>query len=124
MQTAVRILAVDDDLDIRDLLRIALGDEGYRVITAANGREALALVEEEPPDLVLLDLTMPVMNGRQFLQQLRGRGCQVPVICMTAGYSAAVEASENRADAHLHKPFDLDDLFAMVERLTAAPAPA
>jgi CheY-like chemotaxis protein len=77
-----RVLAVDDDPAVRQLLGRVLKDR-YDTLLAANGDEALALIREQSPDLVLLDLRMPVMDGSELLEQLEAGGFDVPVILMT-----------------------------------------
>ena len=79
------VLVIDDDKMIRDLLRQLLGPEGYRVATASEGEEALRYVSHGPPDLVLLDLKMPGMNGVEFLRRFREEHADVPVMVIT-GY--------------------------------------
>jgi CheY-like chemotaxis protein len=114
------ILVVDDDQDIRLTIEMILESEGYSVALAANGREALERVAEHQPAMVLLDLQMPVMNGWQLLSELRSHHEQIPVVFMTAGYRAHLEAERHRADAHLSKPFEMDELLLLVKRLLDA----
>jgi CheY-like chemotaxis protein len=105
------ILIVDDEPEIRDALGLALELEGYRVISAANGRDALSVLREQVPALVLLDLMMPVMDGAELLRVLRDdprlRG--VPVYLITAFSQISPEAAA-RAQGYLGKPVDLDRL--------------
>ncbi len=108
------VLVVDDDLFIRDFIQATLQSEGYGVATAANGQEALQWVRTHQPAVVLLDLSMPVMNGWQFQQQLREQGSPIPVVFMTAGYHAEEEAVRHGAAGHLAKPFELDELLRIV----------
>ena len=109
------ILVVDDDTSILRLVRIKLQAEGYQVITATNGQEAVELVEREHPDLVVLDLMMPVMDGMEALRQIR-RLSRVPVILLTARSSGAdkVRGLDLGADDYVTKPFDPDELAARV----------
>jgi CheY-like chemotaxis protein len=118
---AAYVLIVDDDADIRMVVTAALEDEGYRVGTAANGQQALDRVAEQHPDLVLLDLTMPVMNGWECHSRLRELAPDVPVVFMTAAFRAKVEAESHGAAGHLSKPFEIDDLVATVERFAQQP---
>ena len=117
------VLVVDDDPDIQIMLQEVLQDEGYNVRLASNGREALEHVERERPDLIVLDLMMPVMDGRQFYQQFRARHhvehARVPVLLVSAGHSLRETARELGTDGYLPKPFDLDVLVRQVERLTS-----
>lgn len=120
-QSPLNILVVDDNPGIRAMLNVALGDEGYAVRTATNGAEALELVEHEAPDLILLDMRMPVMNGWEFARRLRERGGRQPVIIvMTATVDPRQWAEEIGANGHLGKPFELDELFSIIERCTRA----
>ena len=108
---------VDDDAQVRALLTLALTDEGFPVVTAPNGKVALERVEEHQPQLIVLDLHMPEMDGRTFLALYRlGRGPQVPVLLTTAGSNAS-EVADMGADAFIAKPFDLDDVGRTVRGL-------
>jgi len=111
-----RILVVDDDDDLRAFVTEALSGEGYAVIEAANGAEALAAVHAEPPDLILLDVRMPDVNGWQVLDELRSAaGPQTPVVVSTASYSGQDRALQSGAQGYLAKPFDLTALFECVD---------
>src|SRR5438874_2382514 len=101
-----RILVVDDDADIRNMVEFILADAGYVVTTAADGRAALDAVLHQLPDVILLDLNMPVMTGWEFQEELRRRGIPVPVIFMTAGQRAREEAQRYQVAGYLMKPFD------------------
>jgi CheY-like chemotaxis protein len=116
------ILVVDDDTAIRDVVAEVLEDEGYRVARAASGAEALDQLDTLQPDLVVLDMRMPIMNGWEFAQELASRsGMQTPILVMTAAVDAAQRAEEIGAAATLNKPFDLDELLSVVSRLTGGP---
>ena len=113
----IRALVVDDDHDIAEMVRLALTDEGYDVVLAANGSAALDASRHAPFDIILLDMRMPVMDGWSFAEEYRNRpGPRVPVIVVTAARDAAARAAEIDADGYLAKPFSLDELFAMIER--------
>lgn len=101
------ILVVDDDPCIRGLVSEALDWEGYQVVTAANGAEALRLAEAEPPALVLLDMQMPVLDGPGFIRALQARGLRPPVLVFTAAGNARGHAGELNAAGFIPKPFDL-----------------
>jgi CheY-like chemotaxis protein len=116
LKSTCRILVVDDEATIRDVISDALQLEGYPVATASNGLEALAIVGRELPSVVLLDMRMPQMDGWAFARELQARGMTVPIIVLTAAHSAKRWADEIGAPAYLAKPFDLNDLLAMVER--------
>lgn len=111
-----RILVVDDEPMVRQSLGQFLGDEGYTVEEAADGADALARVVEHRPDVILLDLMMPGMNGRQFLAALRGdpRYTDVPVVVMTAVRGLTVQPAALGASEVVEKPFDVDDLLNKV----------
>ena len=105
------VLVVDDDPAIRDVLSLALEDDGYRVECAANGREALRKAEQCPPDAVVLDVMMPTMDGWEFLARWRARPVdqQAPVLVVSAASSSRA-ALEHGAHGYLSTPFDLDTL--------------
>ena len=112
------ILVVDDDGDIRDILSETLNSLGYRVITAANGQECLDKVEKEAPELVFLDIEMPVKNGLEVLKELRRRGRDTTAIMITAygSIERAVQAMKEGAFDFITKPFDLDHIVLIVEK--------
>jgi DNA-binding response OmpR family regulator len=111
------VLVVDDDPGIVGFLELALADEGYEVRVAANGREGLAETRQRRPDVILLDMNMPVMDGWEFCRQLRQSGDlgSIPIIVMTAARDAAARSNEVGAQGYLGKPFDLDHLFNTIE---------
>jgi CheY-like chemotaxis protein len=110
------VLVVDDDPGIRVTIQYMLEDAGYAVITATNGLEALERILDREPSLVLLDLQMPLMTGQETLARLREMPCQIPVVFMTAGLRAQVEATAHGADGHLAKPFEFEELLHVVRR--------
>jgi CheY-like chemotaxis protein len=113
------VLVVDDDPDILQTLGLCLSSEGYRVLMAANGKEALEILDHEHPSVILLDLMMPVMDGWQFVAELEHRGRRdVPLLILSADRSVQGHAQQLRASGHLAKPFDLDDLLGKVQQLT------
>ena len=109
------ILVVDDDEAIRELVNTVLTDEGYTVVTAASGPAALDLTVQHRPALVLLDLHMPGMSGQAVHQVLRRQWPELPVVYVTADLRGRWDGSMLGAAAFLAKPFDLDDLLAIVE---------
>jgi urea transport system substrate-binding protein len=113
------ILVVDDDPTILQAVSEALQLTGYNVATATNGLEALQVVEVQQPEVVLLDLRMPVMDGWQFARVARARNLQAKIIVMTATTDARRQAEQVGADAVLAKPFGIDQLIDVVERLCA-----
>jgi CheY-like chemotaxis protein len=115
------VLVVDDDEQLRYILRETMSEDGYDVEAASNGREALAIIERWPPDLIVLDLMMPVMDGETFRQEQRRLRLadQVPLIVLSAAREIGSAAARVGAAASVPKPFDLDDLLATVNRLAA-----
>lgn len=112
----MRILVVDDDPPSVKMTAFLLREEGYEVLTAPNGREALRLLERERPDLVLLDVMMPGLDGFETLKQIRGRH-NIPVIFLSAKGETAdrVMGLELGADDYLAKPFEPAELLARVK---------
>ena len=111
------ILIVDDDPIIRDVLVEALQDEGYDVVSCRDGQEALEAVEEQVPDLILLDLMMPRVDGWEFRQrQLASESLRdVPVIVLTAARGLEEHAATLRPAAAMPKPFNLGMLLRTIE---------
>ena len=114
------ILVVDDEASIRETVAEILELEGYSVAVACDGGEALQLIEQQLPALVLLDMRMPVMDGWGFASAVNERGIKVPILVMTAAQSAKDWAEEVNADGYLAKPFELLDLLDSVERHRSA----
>lgn len=113
-----RILVVDDDEDVREAVSSALDDEGYEVVVARDGVEALsALRRLPPPGLIVLDLTMPRMNGSEFRRRVLAELPQlaaIPVVIMSADVEGRVQARTLGAAAFLRKPIRLTELFRTV----------
>ena len=109
----VRALVVDDEASIRNLLSRFLVRRGFDVETAADGEEALAKIAEDPPDILVMDLYMPKVNGHEVLKQIKDNDMGVGVICTISGYASDDDAREclrlGAAD-HLSKPLDLKQL--------------
>jgi len=110
------VLVVDDDTSILDTVSAILSGEGYDVVSASSGQEALDAVARKQPVVILLDMRMPVMDGWAVARALRSQGITVPIVVMTAAESAKRWADEVGAEGYLAKPFGLDDLLATVER--------
>lgn len=111
------ILVVDDDEVILSTLALFLADEGYDVVVASNGKEALERAKHEHPRLILLDMKMPVMDGWAFAAAYREQpGPHAPIIVMTAARDARARAAEIAADGYLAKPFDLDRLLDLMRQ--------
>lgn len=109
------ILVVDDDLNLRRMVRVYLEQEGYRVVEAANGRDALFTARYEKPDLVLLDLMMPEMGGYDFIRHFTQES-DAPIIVLTAKLdeSDKVVGLELGADDYVTKPFGVQELIARI----------
>jgi len=119
------VLVVDDSADTRAVLCRTLGWRGYRVLEAADGRQAVEAALRVCPDLILMDLNMPVMDGlaaTERIRELKERCGDVAVVAVTAfdTYGMKEAALEAGCDAYLLKPLALDELEAVVERLLAA----
>ncbi len=110
------VLIVDDERAILKVLSIKLRISGYDVITALNGEEALELVASAKPDLMLLDVIMPGIDGFEVLEKLRAFS-EIPVIVFSARPENAAKAMELGANHFLAKPFDVDDMVKKIERL-------
>lgn len=115
VMTRDRILVVDDDESIRQIVRLCLTDEGYEVVEAANGEDALEVLAGTPPNLILLDLRMPVMDGWEFARRYRlSPGPHAPIVAFVAALNVQQEVEGLETAAILSKPFDLDDLLNAV----------
>jgi CheY-like chemotaxis protein len=110
------VLVVDDEPIIRDVVRDVLIDEGYDVVIASDGLESIALLEEVRPDVVVMDVMMPGLDGRQAYLAIRARPelAHVPIIMMSAAIPK--DALDDGVTAYLPKPFDLEELIAVVKR--------
>ncbi|MBB6487148.1 response regulator transcription factor [Rhizobium lusitanum] len=114
--TAVKILVVDDEPPIRKLLRVGLGAQGYVVNEAQNAATARASVNEDRPDLVVLDLGLPDKSGQDLLIEWREDGVQIPVVILSSRTDEAgiVKALESGADDYITKPFGVNELAARI----------
>jgi DNA-binding response OmpR family regulator len=118
MNSGPLILAVDDEAAILQFIRIELTSQGFKVITAQSGEAALRLIDEQRPDLVLLDVLMPDMSGFEVLRIIRERSL-VPVIILTArrGGADRIRGLDMGADDYLAKPFNPEELTARVRAI-------
>lgn len=116
-----RVLVVDDDEGIRDAT-VELLTDSFEVVTAANGAEALLLFEQMTFDAIVLDLMMPVLDGRAFKKALDERGIRIPVVVVSAGTDLGKSAREMGVDEWLSKPFDINDLEAALTKVLAGPS--
>jgi two-component system response regulator MprA len=119
MSEATRILVVDDDPKIRTVVRRGLAYEGYRVVEAASGAEGLEKAREHLPDLVILDVMMPGLDGLEVTRRLRASGDEIAILMLTARDEVRdrVEGLETGADDYLVKPFNFEELLARVHAL-------
>ncbi len=119
------ILVVDDDAPIRRMLDRTLAAEGYAVEAAADGGEALAAVERSAPDLIVLDVSMPGLDGLAVCRRLRAKGLATPVLLLTARDEVPdrVAGLDAGADDYLVKPFATDELLARIRALLRRHAP-
>ena len=117
-QTDARVLVVEDDADIADVLRRSLRNEGYEVRTSADGVDALDVAAGFVPDLVVLDLGLPRLDGIEVCRRLRQEG-DVPILMLTARSETEdrVAGLDSGADDYLPKPFDLQELLARIRAL-------
>jgi DNA-binding response OmpR family regulator len=112
-----KILFVDDDEGLRNLYEEELKEEGYEVITAKNGKEALQKLEREKPDLVVLDIVMPKMDGMEAPGRIIGKDKTIPVILHTSHPGYQEEFMSWAADAYLLKSADLTELKEKMQEL-------
>ncbi|WP_309104286.1 response regulator transcription factor [Microbacterium sp.] len=117
--TAARILVVDDEPNIRDLLSTGLTFAGFSVKTVANGAATISAVLEEEPDLIILDVMLPDMNGFSVTKRLRGAGFTAPILFLTAkdGTDDKIEGLNAGGDDYVTKPFSLDEIVARAQAI-------
>ena len=119
--THPRVLIVDDDDELAEVLRQALRESGYAVATVRHGAAALELIERIQPDLILLDLTMPIMDGWSFVSQYRRGAKAGGRIVLLTGHPNVREISRTLgADAYIEKPFELTEVLGTVQRHVGA----
>jgi two-component system, sensor histidine kinase and response regulator len=125
-QTDRRILVVDDDASLTELLEMVLIDAGYRVTLASNGRDAVVQAVADPPDLVVLDILMPEMDGWETSEHLLSheRTSKIPIIFLTAKVSTQdqLRGWYGGCFAYLTKPFDIQELLEKVVQALAPPS--
>ncbi|MEL6493591.1 MAG: response regulator [Cyanobacteria bacterium J06623_7] len=116
-----KILVVDDDLTLRQVLQNSLEQKGYQVISVGSGKDALARFSQDVPDLIVSDVSMPEMNGFEFCRQLRSQpsGKLIPFIFLSAKNELEdrVQGHTIGADSYLSKPFEMKELLANIEAL-------
>ncbi len=118
----VRILVVEDEPDTRELVALTLRDRGAVVLEAGEGSEALGVIEAFRPDVLVSDLSLPVMDGWEFVRRVRAMGLRVPALALSANASSddAARALAAGFDAHVAKPIGSDDLLHAVLSLADA----
>jgi DNA-binding response OmpR family regulator len=114
VETKKRILVVDDEARILNVLRIKLRLSGYDVVTTTGGVEAVEIIRNQAPDLVLLDMLMPGVTGVNVIDQVRAFS-KVPILVFSAKLDTSQQALEHGADGFIAKPFDPDQLVAKIE---------
>ena len=114
-----QVLIVDDEPNIRDLLATSLRFAGYEIQTAANGAQAVAAVTESEPDIILLDVMLPDMNGFSVTKKLRSSGIQAPILFLTArdDVEDKITGLTVGGDDYLTKPFSLDEVVARIQAI-------
>jgi CheY-like chemotaxis protein len=118
------VLVVDDEFGIVDVLETILTDEGYRVLTACNGKQGLATLSEETPEVILLDFMMPILGGGDMLRAMAAEPAyqRIPVIMMSALSEDVVARKCKGYAAFLHKPFRAATVLSTVARVLGAGA--
>ncbi|HKN18799.1 MAG TPA: response regulator transcription factor [Dissulfurispiraceae bacterium] len=115
----MRILIVEDEKPLADVIKQGLGEEGYAVDVAYNGEDGLFLAENEPYDLIILDIMLPIVDGMTILKKVRKRGIKSPVLMLTARDALfdKVSGLDSGADDYLTKPFLFEELLARLRAL-------
>jgi DNA-binding response OmpR family regulator len=120
------VLVVEDEADLVWVIRFNLEMEGYRTFVATNGQAALEMLQTDPPDVMLLDLMMPVMDGWTVLEEMRNRGGDRPKIIVISARTAAgdrARAARYEVDGFVAKPFDMDELLELIRDALPHPQP-
>ena len=113
------VLIVDDDVETLAVERQLLAENGFRVVEAHDGAEALRVVQDDPPAVVVLDVQMPGMDGPSFARELRMALRRVPLVILTGVADPRHEADRCNAEAYLSKPFDAQEFVSVVRRFAA-----
>ena len=116
------VLVADDDQQVRDMLRMGLELRGYRVVTTADGWQAVQIATHEDPNIIILDVHMVVRDGDWVVHQLRENNVDIPVLLLTGDAHPKHWADELGAIGWVKKPFDFDDLYAQLEAIVPAQA--
>jgi DNA-binding response OmpR family regulator len=112
----MKILVVDDDLHIQRLYKEELTEEGYEIVVASNGKEAMDMFEKENPDLVTLDIRLPDVDGIHLLRQMKEKRPKLPIIMSTA-YDYRNDFSVWASEAYIVKSSDLAEMKSMIRKL-------
>ncbi len=120
-----KLLVVDDEIAVCDILKHFFVKQGYQVFMATRGEEALAIIEKDHPQLMLLDIKMPTMSGIEVLRQVRKQGWDIKVVVVSAAHDESVMSEAKRLGAvdYVVKPFHLDYLEQVVLRKLASLVP-
>jgi two-component system response regulator MprA len=126
MGPKAKVLVAEDDRAVRESIERALRFEGHDVVTAADGGEALRAVDSAPPDAIVMDVMMPVMDGLDVTRELRARGDKTPILVLTARHKVSdrVAGLDAGADDYLVKPYALEELLARLRALLRRTPPA
>ena len=114
----MKILVIDDDMHIQRLYKEEFEEEGYEVVIASNGKEAIELFESENPDIVTLDILLPDVDGIRLLRQMKEKNPKVPIIMSTA-YDYRDDFAVWASEAYIVKSSDLDELKSTIKKLLA-----
>jgi two-component system, response regulator YesN len=119
MKIGSTILIVEDNATFRELVQEVMGEHGFRVVEAANGAEALEVMEKIPTQAAIVDLEMPVMNGLEFTKRVKEKTPEYPIILVTAyaAFHSPEEILAANVDAFLQKPISMDKLVKVIEQL-------
>ncbi|MBI5023575.1 MAG: response regulator [Candidatus Omnitrophica bacterium] len=119
MDEQKKILLIDDEINLQQLVKVVLGTKGYNVTTADNGKDGLEKLESANPDLIILDMNMPVMGGVEFYQKICDAWSQpkYPILILTARANMEEFFKGMDVDGFMAKPFEIDDLLAEVRRI-------
>src|SRR3990167_1903153 len=119
MDEPKKILLIDDEIDLQQLIKTVLSSKGYNVTTADNGKDGLEKLEAADPDLIILDMNMPVMGGVEFYQRICDAWSQAkyPVLILTARANMEEFFKGMDVDGFMAKPFEIDDLLTEVQRI-------
>jgi CheY-like chemotaxis protein len=121
-QRMVRVLVVEDDEDIRDLISDILNNAGHDVILALDGQDGIDVAKEEQPDLILMDLNLPEVNGATASKVIKnGPETQdIPIIAMSAAHNIQSQLGNLAVDGFVAKPFDVEDLLSTIDAMVGA----